>query len=122
LGQHLRAGEELCVLDLTRSLQVRVFVDERDVGEIHRRAPVQFKTAAFPERVFIGQVREIARRSQPANGRNSYEVRLRVANPGGDLMPGMTGWAKIECGRRSWGILLGRRVLRYLRTEAWSWL
>jgi hypothetical protein len=34
----------------------------------------------------------------------------------------MTGWAKIACGRRSWANLLGRRLSRYVRTEAWSWL
>jgi multidrug efflux pump subunit AcrA (membrane-fusion protein) len=121
LGRQFAVGEAVCVLDLTGQVQVRVFVDERDVGEITRGAPVQLKIAAFPDRLFAGQVREIVRRSLAANGRNSYEVRLRVLNPGGQLMPGMTGWAKIGCGQRSWGALLARRVLRYVRTEAWSW-
>jgi multidrug efflux pump subunit AcrA (membrane-fusion protein) len=121
LGRQFAVGEAVCVLDLTGQVQVRVFVDERDVGEITRGAPVQLKIAAFPARVFDGQVREIVRHALTANGRNSYEVRLRVQNPGGQLMPGMTGWAKIGCGRRSWGALLARRVMRYVRTEAWSW-
>jgi multidrug efflux pump subunit AcrA (membrane-fusion protein) len=121
LGQHFSAGEAICVLDRTGQLQVRVFVDERDVGAIRPSAPVELRIAAFPERLFAGQVREIARRSLTANGRNSYEVRLRVSNRDGRLMPGMTGWAKVACGQRSWGALLGRRALRYLRTEAWSW-
>lgn len=121
LGREFSAGEAVCMLDLTGQVQVRVFVDERDVGVIDRGAPVQLKIAAFPDRVFDGQVREIVRHALTANGRNSYEVRLRVRNPGGQLMPGMTGWAKIGCGRRSWGALLARRVMRYVRTEAWSW-
>jgi multidrug resistance efflux pump len=121
LGRQFAAGEAVCVLDLTGQIQVRVFVDERDVGTIPRGAPVQLRIAAFPDRAFAGEVREIVRRSLTANGRNSYEVRLRILNPGGQLMPGMTGWAKIDCGRRSWGALLARRVVRYLRTEAWSW-
>jgi multidrug resistance efflux pump len=121
LGRQFGAGEAVCVLDLTGQVQVRVFVDERDVGAITRGAPVELRIAAFPDRAFAGEVREIVRRSLTANGRNSYEVRLRMVNPGGQLMPGMTGWAKIGCGRRSWGALLARRVVRYLRTEAWSW-
>jgi membrane fusion protein (multidrug efflux system) len=97
-------------------------VDERDVAEIRTGATTRFKVAAFPDRVFTGKVAGIVRRSLPANGRNSYEVRLRVENPSGRLMPGMTGWAKIGCGRRQWADLLGRRLARYVRTEAWSWL
>jgi len=49
------------------------------------------------------------------------EVRLRVENPTGELRPGMSGWAKIDCGRRPLGAVLLRRVSRYLRTEVWSW-
>jgi multidrug efflux pump subunit AcrA (membrane-fusion protein) len=121
LGRQFAAGEAICTLDLTGQLQVRVFVDERDVAEVRRGASVQLKVAAFPERVFAAEVREIVRRSLTVGGRNSYEVRLRVTNPGGRLMPGMTGWARIRCGSRSWGALLARRAVRYVRTEAWSW-
>jgi multidrug efflux pump subunit AcrA (membrane-fusion protein) len=122
VGQQVRAGEAICTLDLTGALQVRIFVDERDVGAIRQGALTRLKVAAFPERVFTGEIAGIARRSVAANGRNSYEVRLRIEDAAGQLMPGMTGWAKIGCGQRPWAQLLGRRLMRYIRTEAWSWL
>ena len=34
---------------------------------------------------------------------------------------GMSGWAKIACGKQPIGMLLTRRLVRYTRTEAWSW-
>jgi hypothetical protein len=49
------------------------------------------------------------------------EVRLWVENTDSGLRPGMSGWAKIDCGRRPLGAILLRRVARYLRTEVWSW-
>jgi hypothetical protein len=42
-------------------------------------------------------------------------------NPTGELRPGTSGGAKIDCGRRPLGAILVRRVARYLRTEVWSW-
>ncbi|MCL6596852.1 MAG: hypothetical protein K6V73_11705 [Firmicutes bacterium] len=38
-----------------------------------------------------------------------------------ELRPGMSGWAKIRCGRRPLGAVVLRRVNRYLRSEVWSW-
>lgn len=37
------------------------------------------------------------------------------------IKPEMTGYAKIYCGKRSLASLLSRRLLRFLRTEFWSW-
>jgi hypothetical protein len=33
----------------------------------------------------------------------------------------MTGWAKIACGKQPLIALVTRRLVRYARTEAWSW-
>jgi len=38
------------------------------------------------------------------------------------LKPGMTGYAKIYCGRRNVFQLATRRAASWVRTEFWTWL
>jgi multidrug efflux pump subunit AcrA (membrane-fusion protein) len=100
-------------------------MNERELGDIHVGQRVALRVAADPRRLYRGRVSEIAPRAQPGGSAefptNIVEVRLRVENPTGELRPGMSGWAKIDCGRRPLGAILLRRVTRYLRTEVWSW-
>ena len=35
------------------------------------------------------------------------------------LRPGMTGFARVACGKRAMGRVLSEKALRYLRTEFW---
>jgi hypothetical protein len=85
---------------------------------------VAVRVAAFPSRVCSGRVTEIAPRAHTGGSaafpENIVEVHLTVENSG-DLRPGMSGWAKIDCGLRPLGSVLLRRVARYFRTEVWSW-
>jgi hypothetical protein len=37
------------------------------------------------------------------------------------LRPGLSGHAKIFCGKKRLASLLTRRMVRYLRVEVWSW-
>jgi hypothetical protein len=46
-------------------------------------------------------------------------VYCRLLDPAPGLRPGMTGYARIECGPRSLGGLLADRVMRFVRTEFW---
>ena len=36
-----------------------------------------------------------------------------------DLRPGMTGHARVQCGKSAVGRVLGEKVLRFVRTEFW---
>ena len=89
------------------------------------RISVALRAAAFPQRLYPGQVSEIAPRAvrggTAAFPTNIVEVRLQVENPAGELRPGVSGWTRIDCGRRPLGSILLRRVSRYLRGEVWSW-
>jgi multidrug efflux pump subunit AcrA (membrane-fusion protein) len=82
---------------------------------------VKMKVAPFPERTFEGKVGTIAPVTQRRGNQIVCEVSLHVPNPHGDLRAGMSGWAKIACGQQPVGALLTRRLVRFLRTEAWSW-
>jgi hypothetical protein len=38
-----------------------------------------------------------------------------------ELLPGVTGYAKVECGKRKVYEVALRRLWRYWRTEVWTW-
>ena len=52
-------------------------------------------------------------------GRRTLTVYCRVTDASAELRPGMTGHARIACGRRPVGAILTDGVYRRLRTEFW---
>jgi putative peptide zinc metalloprotease protein len=125
IGAHFDAGDAVLDVEDPSSLFTRIFVNEKELADIRSGQPVSLRVAAFPDRLYRGRVSEIAPRAvpggTPAFPTNTVEVRLRVENPTGELRPGTSGWAKIDCGTRPLGAILLRRVSRYLRTEVWTW-
>jgi putative peptide zinc metalloprotease protein len=125
IGAHFEEGATILEVEDPRTLSIRILVNEKEIGQVRVGQKVTLRTAAFPDRVHYGRVSEIAPRAvkggTPAFPANIVEVRLQVENPTGELRPGTSGWAKIDCGRRPLGAILVRRVARYLRTEVWSW-
>ena len=56
--------------------------------------------------------------------KDGFHVRVYVDLDDNDevLRPGMTGYARIEVSSDFFWRVLGRHVLRFVRTEVWSWL
>jgi putative peptide zinc metalloprotease protein len=125
IGAHFDEGDTILEVEDPRALHTRIFLNEKELGDVRAGQPVLLRVAAYPDRLYRGKVSEIAPRAVPGGSAqfptNIVEVRLRVENAGGELRPGMSGWAKIRCGRRPLGTVLLRRVNRYLRSEVWSW-
>jgi multidrug resistance efflux pump len=125
VGAHFDEGNTVIDVEDPSTLYTRIFMNEKELGDVEVGRPVALRVAAFPARVYPGRVSEIAPRAvpggTPAFPTNIVEVRLWVENRSGELRPGMSGWAKIDCGPRPLGAILLRRVARYLRTEVWSW-
>jgi putative peptide zinc metalloprotease protein len=121
IGRHFDKGDPICAVEKPTVMSARIFVPEKEMGAVFVGAPVYLKVAPYPERTFTGQVAEIAPVAQQRGDETACEVRLRIPNPHGDLRAGMTGWAKIACGKQPIIALVTRRLVRYARTEAWSW-
>ena len=49
----------------------------------------------------------------------SVTAYVRIDSPPPGVRPGMTGTARVACGRSTVAQVLGGRALRYLRTEFW---
>jgi len=80
--------------DLSK-LQVKISVDEADVGQVREGQIVRFTVDAFPEENFQGVVTQV--RKQPTTEQNvvAYTVIAEANNPQGKLLPGMTANADI---------------------------
>jgi HlyD family secretion protein len=80
--------------DLSK-LQVKIMVDEADIGQVQEGQAVRFTVDAFPDQTFTGVVTQV--RKQPETQANvvAYSVIAEADNPGGRLLPGMTANADI---------------------------
>lgn len=75
--------------DLTK-MQIDANVDESDIGKVAVGQNVEFTVDAYPETPFTGKVRQIRRAPITVQNVVTYDVVVRVNNPGLRLMPGMT--------------------------------
>jgi HlyD family secretion protein len=83
-----------------RKMQVDTNVSEADVGEVQPGQKATFTVQAYPNRTFIGKVRQI--REGPITVQNvvTYDVVVDVANDDFKLLPGMTADAHIITAER----------------------
>jgi HlyD family secretion protein len=77
------------------SVFVRGKVDEADVGKISVGQPARISVESFKDRKFAGQVTRIAPLGQEKDNVTTFEVRVSIENPGGELRANMTANAEI---------------------------
>ena len=108
------------------AMQLRVAIDEADVGQVEPGQRATFVVDAYPARRFPARVTRIdlgsntvanATQGQPAQGQQnqvvSYEARLSLANPDGLLRPGMTATATIATESTGRRLLVPNGALRF---------
>lgn len=98
-GQTVAASLQAPVLftiaqDLSK-VEVKISVDEADVGQVQEGQMVRFTVDAFPDDTFEGVVTQV--RKQPTTEQNvvAYTVIAEADNPQRKLLPGMTANADI---------------------------
>lgn len=98
-GQTVAASLQAPVLftiaqDLSK-VEVKISVDEADVGQVQEGQMVRFTVDAFPDDTFEGIVTQV--RKQPTTEQNvvAYTVIAEADNPQRKLLPGMTANADI---------------------------
>ncbi|HWA23079.1 MAG TPA: efflux RND transporter periplasmic adaptor subunit [Caulobacterales bacterium] len=75
--------------DLSR-LEIKIMVDEADIGAVREGQAATFTVDAYPDETFEGRISQV--RKQPVTSANvvTYEVIALANNPGNRLLPGMT--------------------------------
>jgi HlyD family secretion protein len=70
-------------------------VDEADIAHVYMSQPARIKVESFRDRVFQGKVTKIAPLGVEKDNVTTFEVRVSINNPGGELKANMTANAEI---------------------------
>jgi multidrug efflux pump subunit AcrA (membrane-fusion protein) len=119
VGQFLGEGDPICLVEEPDKLEAEIALAEQDVARLRVGQPVKLKARALPFETFHAAVERIAPSATPADVQGTVTVYCRLDNPGVELRPEMSGYARISTGRRPIGAIAIARVLRYVRTEFW---
>jgi HlyD family secretion protein len=79
----------------TSEVYVQGKVDEADIAHVYMAQPARIKVESFRNRVFHGKVTKIAPMGVEKDNVTTFEVRVSINNPGGELKANMTANAEI---------------------------
>jgi HlyD family secretion protein len=70
-------------------------VDESDIGKVYLGQPARIKVESFKDKTFTGKVTRISPMGAEKDNVTTFEVRVSINNPGGELKANMTANAEI---------------------------
>jgi len=79
----------------TTQVYVQGKVDEADIAHVYMSQPARIKVESFRDRIFNGRVTKIAPLGVEKDNVTTFEVRVSIDNPGGELKANMTANAEI---------------------------
>ena len=79
----------------TSQVYVKGKVDESDIGKVYLGQPARIKVESFKDKTFHGKVTKIAPMGVEKDNVTTFEVRVSINNPGGELKANMTANAEI---------------------------
>jgi HlyD family secretion protein len=78
-----------------KEVYVQGKVDEADIAHVYMNQPARIKVESFRDRVFNGKVTKISPMGVEKDNVTTFEVRVSIDNPGGELKANMTANAEI---------------------------
>jgi HlyD family secretion protein len=116
-GQTVAAGLQVTTLFMVaedlRQMDLKVDVDEADVGGVKDGQAATFTVDAYPGRKYSARVTRVAYGSTTKNNVVSYSTVLKVKNDDLSLRPGMTATAEIATVTRDNALLVPNAALRF---------
>jgi HlyD family secretion protein len=79
----------------TTEVYVQGKVDEADIAHVYMNQPARIKVESFRDRTFKGNVTKISPMGVEKDNVTTFEVRVSINNPGGELKANMTANAEI---------------------------
>ena len=79
----------------THQVYVQGKVDESGIGQVYMGQPARIKVESFKDKTFEGKVTRIAPLGVEKDNVTTFEVRVSIDNPGGELKANMTANAEI---------------------------
>jgi putative peptide zinc metalloprotease protein len=103
------------------TMRVRIPVPEKEISPVAIGQKVKLKVRGYPGTTFEGIVSKISGQTESGALQPVFVVTAMAINVDGLLKPGMTGHAKIYCGKMPAYKIAFWRVIRWFRVEFWSW-
>lgn len=79
----------------TREVYVKGKVDESDIGKVYLGQPARIRVESFKDKTFEGKVTRISPMGVEKDNVTTFEVRVSINNPGGELKAMMTANAEM---------------------------
>jgi HlyD family secretion protein len=79
----------------TSEVYVKGKVDESDIGKVYLGQPARIKVESFKDKTFSGKVTKISPMGVEKDNVTTFEVRVSINNPGGELKANMTANAEV---------------------------
>jgi len=96
-----------------RHMQILVAVDESDIGQIAEGQTARFTVQAYPDDSFTGIVHQVRLQSATEENVVNYTAVVDVANPDGQLLPGMTATVDFIVETATDALYVSNASLRY---------
>ncbi|MCY0989781.1 efflux RND transporter periplasmic adaptor subunit [Nannocystis sp. ILAH1] len=94
-------------------MEVRVAIDEADIGQVRAGQRAQFTVDAYPDEAFPAVVTEVRNAAELTQNVVTYEAVLAVDNPGLKLRPGMTASVRVITAEEVDALLVPNAALRF---------
>jgi membrane fusion protein, multidrug efflux system len=108
-GAYVSKGDDIVRLDALGNLKLEVPVPETYLTLVRIGLPITLTIDALPGQSFSGKVHAIDPVVDPVS--RNVRVRARIANPNGQLKPGMFARAVADLGGKTHAILLPEQVI-----------
>ena len=113
VASSLQAPVLFSIAEDLKQMELRVDVDEADVGKVAAGQSASFTVDAFPNRKFPATIREVRFASETIQGVVTYKAVLDIDNSELLLRPGMTATAEINVTEVKDALLVPNAALRF---------
>ncbi len=97
----------------TSEVYVKGKVDEADIGKVYLGQPARIVVESFKDKKFEGKVTKISPLGQEKDNVTSFEVRVSIQNPGGELRANMSANAEIVLQEKKSVLLIPEGAVLY---------
>lgn len=111
LGQYLAPGTALVNLQKLDPMYLDFTVPQAQIELIHVGDSVTVQTNAFPNKTFTGTISAIEQQVDIAT--RNLKVRASIANPNGELLPGLFATARVKRGDEKQYVTLPNSAIAY---------
>jgi multidrug resistance efflux pump len=119
VGQYFREGELICEVENLHGMEIEIPLDEQDINHVVPGLAVDLKPRSLPLHTLTATVKSITPYAVPGKVQSMVVVNCELEESADELLPGMTGYARVYCGTCTPASYVWSRFVRYLRTEVW---